>query len=623
MFRISRFAGAALAFCLVCGGAAAASSEELIKHHALSLVGEPKYGPDFDHFGWVNPDAPKGGRIRLWAFGSFDTLNQFADAKGRPAANLELIYDRLMTSSPDEPATAYANVAEWVSFPADYSSATVGLRSTARFHDGKPMTPEDVIFSFNTLKKVSGRLGRYYANVIKAEQTGPLEVKFTFNVQGNRELPLIICELPVLPKHYWQGIGANGEPRDLSKSTLEIPLGSGPYRIKEMAAGRFITYERVSDWWGKDLPANKGQNNIDEIKYNYGSDKSAAFNEFKAGDFDFWPEGSAKDWATAFDFDAVNRGLVIKYEAPIQRIQSMQAFAFNTRRPQFKDPRVRQAFNYVLNFEEANKTLFFDQYTRSHSYFGNSELEAKGLPEGRELELLNEVKDLVPPALFTQEWKNPQYAWPNDSIDERQKLSEAFKLLAAAGWKLKGNALVNEQGEQLAAEFLISNPDFVRIAQPYAKKLEDKLGIKASVRIVDTSQYQRRVDTFDFDIIVETFAQSYSPGNEQRSYWGSAAADQDGSDNVIGIKNPAVDKLIDKIILAKDRADLVAATRALDRVLLWNHYVVPQWGAKFDRFAVWSKFGKPDKLPSQTISFPRVWWYDDAAARKLAEARSQ
>lgn len=623
MFRHSRFAGAALALLLACGGPAAAQSDGVKKHHALSLIGEPKYPADFKNFDWVNPDAPKGGRIRQWAFGSFDTLNHFADAKGRPAAALDLIYDRLMTSSPDEPTGSYGNVAEWVSYPSDYSSATVGLRATARFHDGKPMTPEDVIFSLNTLKKVSGRMGRYYANVVSAEKTGPSEVKFTFNVTGNRELPLIICELPVLPKHYWEGTGANGEPRDLAKSTLEIPLGSGPYKIKELAAGRFISYERVADWWAKDLPANKGQWNFDEIRFNYGSDKSAAFNEFRAGDFDYWPESSAKDWATQFEFDAVRKSMVVKHEVPIQRIQSMQGFAFNTRRAQFKDPRVRQAFNYAFNFEAANKTLFYDQYVRARSFFGNSELESKGLPQGRELEILNEVKDQVPPEVFTTEWKNPQYSWPPDNTADRRNLSEAFKLFAAAGWKLKGKHLVNEKGEQLVAEFLLSNPDFLRIAQPYAKELEDRFGVKTSVRMVDTSQYQRRVDTFDFDIVVDSFPQSHSPGNEQRSYWGSESADRDGSDNAVGIKNPAIDKLIEKIIMAKDRPELEATTRALDRVLLWNHYVVPQWNAKSDRFAVWNKFGKPERLPSQTASFLRVWWFDQAAAKKLAEARGQ
>lgn len=617
------FKGAALAFAFALATTVASVADETTKHHALSLTGAPTQGPDFKHFDWVKPDAPKGGRLRQWAFGSFDTLNQFADAKGRPAAALDLIYDHLMTTNPDEPTSAYAHVAEWVSFPADFSSATVGLRASARFHDGKPMTPEDVIFSLETLKKVSGRMGRYYANVVKAEKTGPHEVKFTFDVKGNRELPLIICELPVLPKHYWEGTSANGEKRDLSKSTLEVPLGSGPYRIKEMVPGRFITYERVKDWWAKDLPASVGQWNFDEIKLSYGTDKGAAFGEFKAGDFDYWVENSAKDWATAYDFPALHKHQVVRYEVPIRRIQSMQAFAFNVRRPQFQDSRVRRAFNYAFNFEAANKTMFFDQYARANSFFGNSEMQAKGLPQGRELELLNEIKDKVPPELFTTEWTNPQYSWPQDTTADRRNLREAFKLLSAAGWTLKDRKLVNAQGTQLSAEFLIDNPDFVRIAQPYADELRNSLGINATVRVVDSSQYQRRQSTFDFDIIVETFPQSYSPGNEQRDYWGSAAADREGSNNVIGIKNPAVDFLIDKIILAKDRADLVAATRALDRVLLWNNYVVPQWNARYDRFATWAKFGKPNKLPSQAASFVRGWWYDEAQAKKLAEAQGK
>jgi microcin C transport system substrate-binding protein len=601
---------------LALGGPAASASDNSTKHHALSLIGKPAAGPDFKHFDWVNPDAPKGGRVRQWALGTFDTLNPFP-VKGNAAVGLALIYDKLMVNSPDEPTTGYGLLAEWVAYPDDFGSATFKLRPEARFHDGKPVTPDDVVFSLDAIKKASPNFAFYYKNVIRAEKTGDNLVMFVFDVKGNRELPMIVGELPILPKHFWEGTGPNGEPRDLSKTTLEIPLGSGPYRIKQMDPGRSIVYERVKDWWAKDLPVSKGQWNFDEIRYTYYRDRVPAFEAFKAAQLDFWRESSAKFWATAYDFDAVKKGYVKQSFLPVAGVARTQTFAFNTRRPQFQDPRVRRAFNLAFDFEWANKNLFYDQYTRLHSYFDNSELKCRGLPEGRELEILNEIRSQVPAEVFTQEWKNPVNHTPEDA---RKHLSAAAKLLAEAGWEPKGGVLTNAQGVQLAAEFLLVQPDFERVVLPYKAALE-KLGVKATVRVVDTSQYQRRQDTFDFDVIVASFGQSESPGNEQRDYWGSDAADKDGSRNVIGIKNPAVDKLIDKIILAKDREDLVAATRALDRVLLWNHYVVPQWHIPYDRLAMWDMFRRPSRLPSRDPAFLRVWWYDEGAAKRIAEVR--
>jgi microcin C transport system substrate-binding protein len=608
--------GAAFVCLLVIGGPVASASEQLTKHHALSLLGAPKYGPDFTHFDWVNPSAPKAGRVRRWAMGSFDSLNPFP-VKGSAASLVGIIYDTLMTQSPDEPGASYGLVAEWVAYPDDYSSATVQLRQGARFHDGTPITPEDVIFSLESLKRVSPNHAFYYKDVAKVDKTGEHQVTFTFSVKGNRELPTIIGDLPVLPKHFYEGMGANGEPRDLNKSSLEIPLSSGPYRIKEVDATRSVTYERVKDWWAKDLPAAKGQWNFDEIKVVYFRDRVPAFEAFKSGQLDYWAENSAKAWATAYDFDAVKRGLVKLEKLPTRTVAYMQSFAFNVRRPQFQDPRVRRAFNLAFDFEWANKNLFYDQYARIGSYFDNSELKASGIPQGRELEILNEVKGQVPPEVFAAEWKNPHNAAPQDA---RKHLSEAAKLLAEAGWAPKNGVLTNAKGEELTAEFLLVQPDFERIVQPYKAAL-DKLGIRASIRIVDTSQYQRRHDTFDFDIIVASFPQSESPGNEQRDFWGSEAAGKEGSRNVIGIKNPAIDKLIDRIIMAKDREDLIAATRALDRVLLWNHYVVPQFHTPYERLAIWDVYRRPDKLPSRSSSFLRVWWYDEAAAKRLAEVR--
>ena len=608
---------AAAAMALSTGvGSLSAGSET--RHHALSLVGEPAYGPDFKHFDWVNPDAPKGGTVRQWAMGSFDSLNPFS-VQGSTAAGVGLIYDTLMTSSPDEPSTEYGLVAEWVSFPDDFSSATFGLRPEARFHDGEPIKPDDVIFSLEALKKAHPHYNAYYRNVVRAEKTGDHEVTFTFDQKGNRELPQIVGQLPVLPKHFWEATGANGQPRDLSRSTLEIPLGSGPYKIKSFDPGRSIVYERVKDWWAKDLPVSKGQWNFDEFVFTYFRDRVPAFEAFKVGQIDYWQETSAKAWATSYDFEAVRRGLVKKEEIPIHRVTPMQAFVMNLRRPQFQDVRVRKAFNLAFDFEWMNKNLFFDQYKRTESFFGNSELQATGLPTGRELEILNEIKDEVPPEVFTTEWKNPVNATPQD---QRNNLRKAAQLLAEAGWKPQNGVLTNAKGEQLAVEILIVQPDFERVVLPFKTNLE-RLGVRVSVRIVDTSQYQRRTDTFDYDIIVDSFPQSNSPGNEQRNFWGSAAADTHGSMNSIGIKNPAIDKLIDKIIYAADREELVAATRALDRVLLWNYYVIPQWHSPFDRIAVWDMFGRPDKLPEQSPSFMRVWWLDAEKQKELNAKRGR
>lgn len=575
------------------------------RHHALSLVGEPKMPPDFKHFDWANPDAPKGGRMRHWEMGSFDSLNIFS-IKGQPAEGLGQIFDTLTSSSPDEPSTEYGLIAAWVSYPEDYSSVTFGLRPEARWHDGRPITTDDVIFSLAALKEANPRLAFYYKNVVSAEKSGDNEVTFRFDVKGNRELPHIMGQLNVLPKHYWDATGPDGQKRDITKSTMEVPLGSGPYKIKSVDAGRSISYQRVVDYWAKDLPVSKGLFNFDEISFTYYRDITPAFEAFKSGDIDYWQESSANRWATQYGFDSVKRGLVKKEELKHARVAGMQAFVLNTRRSQFADPRVRRAFNLAFDFATLNKTLFYGQYVRTDSFFANSELAARGLPEGREKEILETLKDQIPPEVFTTEWKNADAA---TGMDQRKNLREAIKLLGEAGWTIKGGVLTNEKGETLTAEFLLVQPDMERVVLPYIEDLK-RIGVVASARVVDTSQYKRRLDGFDFDIVVGSFSQSHSPGNEQRDFWGSEAAKSEGSRNIIGVANPAVDKLIDIIIMAKDRADLVAATRALDRVLLWNHYVVPQWYYPFDRLASWDRFGRAAKLPSQVPGTSLAWWYD-------------
>jgi microcin C transport system substrate-binding protein len=599
--------------------AGAEAEPEASRRHALSLIGEPRYGPDFPHFDWVDPKAPKGGRIRLRANGTFDSLNAYA-MKGLPAVWIDVIYDQLMAPSHDEPSADYGLIAEWVSYPQDFSSATFAIRSGARFHDGHPITPDDVVFSLEALKKSSPRHRIYFKNIAGAEVAGPNTVTFKFSVKGNRELPQIVASLPVLPRHYWEGTGADGEPRDIAKGTTEIPLGSGPYRIKQIDMGRSITYERVADWWAQDLPVSRGQWNFDEVRFDYFRDSIPAFEAFKAGQIDFWSEGSAKNWAVGYDFDALRRGLVKRKEWPIDVVTPMQGFAFNIRRPKFQDARVRYAFNLAFDFEWASKNILFEQYKRVGSYFENSELKATGLPTGRELELLEEVRDLVPTEVFTTIYANPVSTGGDHT---RRNLQEAARLLTAAGWKHHEGALRNHHGEPLTVEFLIVSPEFERIIQPYSLAL-GRLGIKTSIRIVDSAQYRRRLNTFDFDIVVASFRQSLTPGNEQREFWGSQAAESEGSRNVIGIKNPAIDKLIERIVFAKDRAELVAATRALDRLLLWNHYLVPQWYAPRERVAMWDMFRGPAKMPTHvhaTSRFLQAWWHDGTAAARLTAAR--
>jgi microcin C transport system substrate-binding protein len=583
-------------------------------HHALSLIGEPRYPADFKHFDYVNPDAPKGGLVRLSDVGGFDSLNPVL-YKGEPAAGLGFAFESLMADSLDEPSTSYGLIAEWASYPDDFSSVTFKLRDQARWHDGKKITPEDVIYSLDVNKAANPRMGLYYKNVTRAEATGENEVTFYFDVKNNRELPMIMGQLTILPKHYWTGKDASGNERDPMKTTLEPPLGSGPYRIKDVKPGRSISFERVADYWGKDLPVNAGQWNYDEIRFEYYRDETVAFESFKAGNLDYWLETSAKNWAIAYDFAAVKNGFVRRQAVPLERTQSMQCFVLNLRRPQFQDRRVRQAFSLAYDFEWANKNLFYDQYARVGSYFEGSELAApKALPEGRELEILNEVKDGVPPEVFTEIHQNPA----NDTPDAmRGNLRKAVTLLKEAGWEVKNGVLTNvKTGQPMKVEFLLVSPLFERIVQPYLRNLE-RLGIKGSIRLVDSAQYTRRLDGFDYDIVVGNFAQSESPGNEQRDFWGSDAAEREGSTNLIGVKNPAIDKLIDRVIFAKDRAELVAATRALDRVLLWNEFVVPQWYSPTVRIAYWDRYGQPKVLPGLTPGFLQVWWFDQTLAARL------
>ena len=586
--------------------------------HGLSLFGEPQYPPGFKHFDYVNPSAPQGGTVRRIAFGTFDNFNQVvAGVKGSLAMGTELITESLMTPALDEVSTEYGLLAEAVSFPEDRSSVTYRLRANAHWHDDEPVTPDDVIFSFFAWKENSPELGAYYRHVTKAEKSGERDVTFTFDGPGNRELPQIVGQLPILPKHWWEATDSSGRKRDVTQTTLEPPLGSGPFRLKEFIAGRTLVYERVADYWGKDLNVNIGTNNFAQMRYEYYRDSTVALEAFKADQVDYRTENSAKNWATAYDFPAVRDKKVVMEEFPIRNIGVMQAFAFNIRRPKFQDPRVRRAFNFGFDFEEMNRQIFFGLYQRISSYFQGTELACSGVPEGQELVILETVKDKVPPELFTHPYTNPV---GGDPQKVRNNLREAVALLRDAGYEIRDTKLVHAKtGEPFSVEFLAEDPTTERILLFFKPSLE-RLGMDVAVRTVDSAQYENRLRQFDFDIIVANWGESLSPGNEQRGYWGSQAADQPGSRNLVGIKNPAVDELINRVIFSKDRAELVAATHALDRVLLWNFYVVPQWTSSVVRTARWDRFGRPTTLPKYGLSgFPTIWWWDAEKAAKLPQ----
>ena len=580
--------------------------------HGIAMHGDLKYGPNFTHFDYVNPDAPKGGEAKLFALGTFDSFNPFI-IKGNPAEGVARIYDTLLTPSADEPFSEYGLLAEKVETPADRSWVAFTLRPNARWHDGQPITAEDVIWSFNTLRTKGAPFYRaYYAQVDTVEKTGDRTVKFTFKPGENRELPLILGQFPILPKHYW-------ETREFDKTTLEPPLGSGAYRLAAFEPGRWVRYERVKDYWGKDLPVNVGRDNFDEIRVDYYRDSTVSLEAFKAGEYDFRPEMSAKDWATAYDFPAGRRGLVRKENIPNDRPVGMQGYGFNTRRPLFQDSRVRAALAYAFDFEWSNKTLFYDQYTRTRSYFDNSELAATGLPGPAELAILEPYRGRVPDEVFTTEYQPPK---TDGSGNLRDNLRTAAELLKQAGWEIdpKTHVLTNEAtGQPMEFEILLVEPLFERITLPFVKNLE-RLGIAARVRTVDDAQYRRRLDDFDFDVFVGTWPESLSPGNEQRDFWNSPFADRKGSRNTLGIKDPAVDALVETVIAAPDRASLVNRVHALDRVLQWGHYVIPQWHIAYDRIAYWDKFGRPAITPTQGVQLD-TWWVDPTKAAALAKAK--
>ncbi len=603
---------AVLAMTLVLSGQVSAQ-QPLPRRHVIAKLGSAQYPPDFKHFAWVNPDAPKGGLIRLSSTGSFDNLNG-STIKGTAAPGLGLIDATLFTPSSDEPATAYALVAEWVQYPDDFASATFGLRAGARFSDGRPITPEDVVFSFDEQKRASPSIAIYYRDVTTAAKTGERQVTFTFAKSGNRDLPFIVGLLGIIPKHYWTAKGSNREPRDLSLSTLEPPIAAGPYRIKSVDPGRSISFERIKDWWGKDLPVNVGQWNFDEIRYTMYRDDVPQFEALKSGDIDLHEENSSKKWATGYDIPAVRDGRLRKTVLEKRTVADLQGFIFNLRRTRFADLRVRRAFSLAYNFESANASLFYGLYSRINSAFENSELAQQGIAAGRELAILEKLRDKIPPDVFGPAYKAPV----STSADgERRNLREAARLLMEAGWTLdKGHLRHAKTGEVMTVEFLSYDTQFDRIVLPYKQNLE-KLGIRLDIRIVDPTLYETRLKTYDFDMITDAYVMSHAPGNELRELWGSAAAAQQASRNRAGIRNEAVDAIIEDVIYAGNRPDLIAATRALDRVLLWNSYIIPQWYNPTSWIAHWDKFGRPAHPPTQDPAVLATWWTDATAAAKL------
>jgi microcin C transport system substrate-binding protein len=601
----------------IIGPAQAQSATEPVWLHALSLFGDIKYPAGFKRFDYVNPDAPKGGVVRELEIGSFDNFNIVVEGvKGSIAGGVSLIYETLTNQSFDEVSTAYGLLAESVSHPEDRSFVIYRLRAEARWQDGKPVTPDDVIFSFDAFKKNSPRYSAYFRHIMTCEKVGERDVKFSFDGPGNRELPLITGELPVLPKHWWEGTDEQGRKRDVTATTLEIPLGSGPYRVKEFVAGRTLVLERVADYWGKDLPHGVGQHNFDQLRYEFFRDDTVAREAFKADALDWISERSAKEWSVSYDFPAVREKRVITEKFPIRSSGRMQGWAFNLRRPLFQDVRLRRAFNYAFDFEEENRVLSTGEYTRDNSYFEGNELASSGLPEGQELQILESLRDKVPPEVFTTPYQNPVNGNPENV---RNSLREATRLLKEAGFETKDRKLTDPKGQPVSLEILCRDPGDERIALFYKPSLE-RLGIAASVRTVDEVQYQKRTRSFDFDMTTVVWGQSLSPGNEQRDFFSSQVADRPGSRNLPGIKNPAVDALIDRIIFAKDRAELVASCKAMDRVLLWNFYVVPQFTYGFQRYARWDRFSHPEPLPQYGVSgFPTLWWWDADKAAKTGK----
>ena len=576
--------------------------------HGIAMHGDLKYGPDFTHFDYVNPEAPKGGSMRRATLGNgYDNFNVITQ-KGTLVTGIGLVYESLMSSSGDEAFSMYGELAEYIFMPEDRSWVAFQLHEEAKWHDGAPITAEDVIWTFNTLRE-KGRphYQQYYHDVSEAVALDDKTVRFNFTTNQNKELPLIVGQLIVLPKHFFEG-------KDVTAILLDKPLGSGPYRVKKFETNRSVTYERVPDFWGKDIPVNKGKHNLDILHFDYFGDSTIALEAFKAGDLDYRSENTAKNWAREYDIPALKEGRIVKAKFDDETTQVMLGLIFNQRRDLFKDPRVRKALSYSFDFEWTNKNLFFGQYNRLRSFFGKGVLAAKGLPEGRELEILEKYRGRVPEQLFTEEYNPPTNQTP---LDFRNHLLDGARLLKEAGWVINPETLMLENaetGRPFKFDIIMNGSTLQSVLLPITRNLR-RLGIDAQLKILDSSQYINRLRSWDYDVIYLGWAQALSPGNEQRSYWGSDTADQPGSSNYMGLKNEVVDELIDMVINAPTRKELEYRTRALDRVLQWQYLLLPSYYADFDRIARWNKYGLPKKVPWSGYD-PSTWWYDEELARQ-------
>ncbi len=584
---------------------------KIIKSPSIAMHGTPKYTADFKHLDYVNPDAPKGGTLKNSAIGTFDSLNPFI-IKGTPASGMaylgqSLVYDALMEQSNDEPFSMYGLLAETIEYDdKDNSWVAFNLRKQAKWHDGKPVTADDVVWTFNTLvEKGTPFFKAYYGDVTKVEATSKTRVKFTFGHADNAELPLIIAQLPILPKHFWTTAGNN-----FGATTLDSPLGSGAYKIDKIDAGRSISYARVTDYWGKDLPVNKGRFNFDNIVFDYYKDSNIALEAFFAGEYDVRTENVAKLWNIGYNAVPVKDGRIIKEEISHQRPQGVQGFLYNIRKPIFKDIAVRKSLAYAFDFEWSNKQFAYGGYKRTNSYFENSDLAAQeSVPTGRVLEILKTYSKQLPPDIFTTRYQPPK---TDGSGNLRGNLRAAVKILNAAGYKLGKDGIRAHEtsGQRLEFEIVDANPLFERWVLPFIGNLK-KIGVKASFRVLDPAQYQNRMNDFDFDMTIGSIGQSSSPGNEQRDFWASEKADIAGSRNYIGIKDPVIDALIEKIIQAPSREELVTLTRALDYVLLAGHYLIPHWHIDYWRIARWKKLHHPKEMSAITPAITATWWVEE------------
>lgn len=599
-----RLLHAALMLCL-----ASPTLAQTTPRHGLSAFGDLKYPADFQRFDYVDPQAPKGGEIKLYGIDSFDSLNGFV-LKGVPALGLDMIYDSLMVGSGDEPDAMYGLIASAAEVAPDRSWAAFTLRPEARWHDGVQITSADVVFTFRTLmEKGHPQFKVLYRDVENVEAEGHDRVRFTFKGEQTRDLPQLVAGMKILPRHWYA-------TREFDRNTLEIPLSSGPYRVAAVEPGRSVTYRRVEEYWGRDLPVSRGQNNFNAIRYEYFRDRDVAFEAFKGRAYDFREEFTAKTWATGYDFPAVKAGHVKRETLPDERPSGVQAFFFNLRRDKFQDPRVRQALNEAFDYEWTNRTIFHDAYKRTASIFENSDLAAHAPPSPEELKLLEPYKAKLPAKALAEPYRPPV---TDGSGNPRENLRRAVRLLGEAGWTVKDGKLRNAKGQPFEIEFLMFEASFDRIIGPYIANLE-KLGIKASMRIVDVAQFKYRLDHYDFDVLTQRYVQPLTPGVEQRDYWGSKAAKTPGSRNVAGIDDPIVDAMIERLVEAQSRAELTTAARALDRVVMWNQYMVPQWYKGAHTIAYWDRFGRPASKPRYALGFPSTWWFDAKKAAALDAA---